>query len=280
MKNISEMIFELFNDVFMLPSNVATVLVSVVVVLLWLIVGLILNRVLAVVIVKSLKVTKKDARAATISKLVVNIVRYVVWFIIILIILEQFGVNIAPLIASAGVLGLAIGFGAQELVKDFITGFFIIFEHTFDIDDVIETQGFKGKVLSIGLRTTVLENWKGEIKAVSNGNLGSVTNFSKNNSIGIVDFGVAYDTDLKVFTKLMDAFIVEETKKYEDFVTPPKFLGVTELADSSINVRIIFETKPMAYFELERLLRLDVVAFCAKKNIEIPFPQVVVHNAE
>ncbi len=278
MNNLSDVLYEILTTRLKIVDELSSLIVLVVVVVVWLIIGLLINKLLASVVKRGLKVSKNDPRALTISKLIINIVRYVVWFIIILLILEQFGVDITPFIASAGVIGLAVGFGAQELVKDFISGFFIIFEHTFDIDDIIEVDGFKGKVLSLGLRTTVLENWKGEVKTISNGSIGSVVNFSRNDSVGIVDFGVSYDTDLVKFNELMNVFVEELEKTYKDLTGKPQFLGVTELADSSINMRIIFTTEPMQYFGLERDIRKDLVAYCSEKDVEIPFPQLVVHN--
>jgi small conductance mechanosensitive channel len=278
MNNISDIIYGLFKDNLGLSEELSGIIVIVIVVLMWLIIGVFANKLVATVIKRGMKVSKNDPRTVTISKLVISIMKYIVWFIIVLLILGQFGVDITPFIASAGVVGLAVGFGAQELVKDFISGFFIIFEHTFDIDEIIEVDGFKGKVLSLGLRTTVLENWRGEIKTISNGSVGSVINYSRNDSIGIVDFGVSYNTDLNKFNEHMEEFIASVFDQYDDFTEEPQFLGVTELADSSVNMRVIFKTEPMNYFGLERIVRRELVSFCATKGIEIPFPQVVVHN--
>lgn len=278
MSNLSNMLEELFSTTLKLDANLSTLLVTLIVVVVWILLGVIVNKIISRMIIGAMNRKSRDSRTKTITKLVVNIVRWVIWFIIILIVLEQFGVDITPLIASAGILGLAVGFGAQELVKDFISGFFIVFEHTFDIDEVVEINGFKGNVVSIGLRSTVIQNWKGEVKTISNGSIGSVVNFSRNNSIGIVDFGVAYETNLKDFNKLMSMFVQDMREKYDDLVDTPIFLGVTELADSSINMRLIFTTKPMQYFALERILRQEVVDLCKDKNVDIPYPQLVIHN--
>jgi small conductance mechanosensitive channel len=278
MSDLQSSMINILENTLRLQSEIAILIVTILGIVVWVFIGIIVNRFLKLVILKSLKVAKNDSRAKTISSLLINISRWVIWFVILLIILEQVGVDITPLLASAGIIGLAVGFGAQELVKDFISGFFIVFEHTFDVNEVIESQGFKGTVVSMGLRTTVLKNWKGEIKTINNGSLGSIINYSRNNSIGIVDFGVSYDTDLKQFGLLMDSFIDYVYQEFEGFENKPKFLGVTELAESSINMRLIFETKPLEFTGLERTLRKEIVTFCNQNNIEIPFPQVVVHN--
>jgi len=227
-----------------------------------------------------MRVKKKCARALTIAKLLRSLVRYVVWFIASMLVLSNLGIDLAPFIASAGVIGFAIGFGAQSIVKDFMSGFFIIFDGQFEVGEVVEVGGFKGTVLTIGLRTTVIENWKGERKIVNNGDIDSLLNFSRSNSIAIVEFGVAYHTDLLHFAEIMPPFLEEVKAKYENITEMPIFLGVTELAESSINLRIIARTISMKHFQVERDIRRDLVVYFAKNNIEIPFPQVVVHNAK
>lgn len=279
MNSLGDIVFVLFNEKLGFSENISSVIVIIAGVITWLVVGFLFNRLLGLVVKRVMKVSSKDPRALTVSKLVISILRWVVWFIIILLILGQFGVDVTPFIASAGVVGIALGFGAQELVKDFIGGFFIILEHSFNVNEVIEVDGFKGRVLGMSLRSTVIENWRGEVKTIGNGSIGSVVNFSRNDSVGIVLFGVSYSTDLAQFNDLMAEFVTEVGDKYPDFTDKPKFQGVVELAASSINMRIIFKTKAMSYFQLERDIRKDLIAFCAAKGIVIPFPQVVVHNA-
>lgn len=281
MDSLGQSIYEFLSDSNGLDmgETIAQLVVVAVVVVLWIIFGVIFQRIIKVIIFKAMSVNKKGPRVLTISKLLNSILRYVLWFIVLLMILKVLGVDITPFIASAGVVGLAVGFGAQEIVKDFISGFFIIFEGSFDVGDVVEVDGFKGDVVNLGLRTTVVRNWVGEVKTINNGNLGSIINFSKNDSIAIIDFGVAYETDLEKLKVLMSEFVLESKEKYEVLLDTPQFLGVIELADSSINMRFIAKTKAMQHFQVERDLRKDVVAFLTKNNVEIPFPQVVIHNA-
>ncbi len=173
---------------------------------------------------------------------------------------------------------MAIGFGAQSVVKDFISGFFIIFEESFNVGDVIEIDSFKGTVLDLGFRTTKLKDWKGDIKIVRNGDINSMINFSKAESTAIINFGVSYKTDLNGFKVKMEDFIESIKGKYDVVIEHPMFLGVTELADSSINMRIIAKTKPNQHYQVERDIRVDLVLFFNKNDIEIPFPQLVIHN--
>lgn len=256
-------------------SNLIVVSVSIVV---WIIVGIILNFIVRRVINRFILKSKNNARSLTVGKLLNSLARYIIWFIVGVSILGQLNIDIAPVIATAGVLGLAIGFGAQEIVKDFISGFFIIFEGAFNVGEVIEVDNFKGKVLSLGLRTTLIENWKGEVKIINNGEISGIVNFSRNKSIAVVDFGVAYKTDLSKFNEYMHEFTQTTFQKYDEIIEEPKFLGVVELASSSINMRLIAKTNTMQHFQVERDLRKDVVAFCSEKDISIPFPHVVVKN--
>jgi small-conductance mechanosensitive channel len=135
-------------------------------------------------------------RANTIGKLIHNLISYTVNFISVLLILGELGVNLGPLLAGAGVLGLAIGFGAQSLVKDVITGFFIIFEDQFGVGDVIQIDQFKGTVEEIGIRVTRVKSWTGEVHIIPNGNIKQVTNFSVYNSLAVLDISIAYEADV------------------------------------------------------------------------------------
>ena len=281
MSSLGETILEFLTSSDGLNLNVALaqIAVTAVMIIVWIMVGLLLMRVLKFTINKAMRTNDNEPRALTVAKLMTSIIRYVVWFIILLLILGELNIDITPIIASAGVIGLAVGFGAQEIVKDFISGFFILFEGSFNVGEIVEIDGFKGSVLSLGLRTTVIENWLGERKIINNGNISSLINFSKNDSTAIIDFGVGYDTDLDKLNKLMSIFVEDMKQKYEVIVETPQFLGVTELADSSINMRMIAKTETMQHFGVERGIRKDLVEVLLKNDIEIPFPQVVVHNA-
>ena len=278
MSSIKEELYNLFTGIEGINSAIGNLIVSAISIALWIIVGFILSFIVRKIIKRFLKLSKDNARSITIGKLLNNIFKYVIWFIIVISILSELNVEIAPIIAAAGVLGLAVGFGAQEIVKDFISGFFIIFEGSFNVGEIIEVDGFKGTVLTLGLRTTTIENWKGEVRIINNGDISSVINFSRNNSIAIVEFGVAYDTDLMKLSEIMDGYIEKAFDEYDPIVEKPKFLGVSALADSSINVLLIAKTNSMEHFQVERDMRRDIVKLCEDNNIEIPFPHVVVKN--
>jgi moderate conductance mechanosensitive channel len=219
-------------------------------------------------------------RKRTISKVTSSIIRYIVGLLMFLIVLSIWGINVAPALAGLGILGLVIGLGAQKFINDLISGFFIIFEQHFDVGDIIEVQGFKGEVTDIGLKTTRLKNWKGEVKLLSNGEISTLINYSKNPSIAIVDFGIAYPEDIQ---KTIDLLTSELPKMQLDFsvmLEEPKVIGVIGLNSSSVDLRVTSKTVNEQHYAIERELRKRIKHILDENNIEIPFPQVVVHQAK
>ncbi len=219
-------------------------------------------------------------RRRTLAKLTLSIIRYLGWIIALLVILAIWGINIGPALAGLGILGLVIGLGAQKFINDLISGLFIIFEQHYDVGDIIESNGFKGEVIDIGLKTTRIKNWKGEVKILANGSISDTINYSKNPSLAIVDFGIAYAEDVEKTTNILKKELPKFTKSYPEIIEDPEILGVVELAGSSVNIRVIARTLTNQHFNIERQLRAFIKATLDKHNIEIPFPQVVVHEAK
>ncbi len=279
MNGIKESLYNLFVDI-NLPVVIANIIVIVITIVLWILIGVIAQIIIKHLLYKVLKLKSKGPRAITIGKLTSNISKYFIWFIIGMVVLGEMNIDVTPFIASAGVIGLAIGFGAQEIVKDFISGFFIIFEESFNVNDVVEVDGFKGNVLSLGLRTTRIQNWKGEIKILNNGDIKSVINYSMADSIAVVEFGVSYSTNLLELQELMGEFVQNTYVKYDDIVETPSFSGITELSDSSINMRLLAKTKTLKHFQIERDIRRDLVILFNENKIEIPFPHLVIQNEQ
>lgn len=230
--------------------------------------GMIINRLL--------KLNNGKKKGQTIYKLLSSIGKYVIWFIAIILILETFNVQTAPILASAGVLGIAIGFGAQRIVQDMISGFFILFEETFLVGEVVEISGFRGEVIEIGLRTTKLKSWDGVLKVVNNGDINTVSNYSRYPAVAIIDFQVGYETDLIELPGLMETFIKDYN--HPSITEDLQFLGVTELADSGITCRLIGKTKPNDQHGITRDARLALKEFLDANGIEIPYPHIVVQQ--
>jgi small conductance mechanosensitive channel len=219
-----------------------------------------------------------ERRQNTMLKLLENVIAYVVYFAAILAVLSAISINVTGLLAGAGVLGLAIGFGAQNLVRDVITGFFIIFEDQFSVGDYVRIGQSEGTVEEIGLRTTKLKGINGEIHIFPNGTIIEVVNFSLNNSIAIVDVSMAYETDIPKAEGLIRDFLTAMPAKYEQLVKPPELLGVQNLAASEVIIRITAETKPMQHFAISRIIRRDLKIFMDEHGIEIPYPRMVMYQ--
>ncbi|MGD7023082.1 mechanosensitive ion channel family protein [Rossellomorea vietnamensis] len=224
------------------------------------------------------KITER--REATLSKLLENVLTYVVYFISITMVLTNLGVEIGALLAGAGIVGLAVGFGAQNLVRDIITGFFIIFEDQFSVGDFIRVGALEGNVEEIGLRTTKIKNWTGELHIIPNGNIAEVTNFSIHNSIAVVDVSIAYEENIEEAERVISELLQTMPQKYEELVTPPDLLGVQTLGASDVVMRIVAECTPMQHWAMARNIRKDVKLVLDKHGIEIPFPRMVMYNRQ
>lgn len=202
-------------------------------------------------------------RFVTVGELLKNATSITCNFIMVLLVLSEINVKVGPLLASAGVLGLAIGFGAQGLVKDVITGFFIILEDQFAVGDVIQTGTYKGTVEVIGLRTTKLVSWQGEVHIIPNGTIASVTNFSMSNSLAVVDIPMKADLSLDESVHLVKRALVGIEARDLNIVKVPDVLGIQSMSTSEYVVRIVAECMPNSRSSVERQIQSDV-----KKSLE------------
>ncbi len=219
-----------------------------------------------------------ERRENTLIKLLQNTLSYVVYFSAILAILSAFTINVTGILAGAGVLGLAVGFGAQSLVKDIISGFFIIFEDQFSVGDYVQIGATVGTVEEIGLRTTKISAYGGEIHIIPNGNITEVVNYSINNSLAVVDIRLGYETDIAKTEELLEVFLANLSEGYEALVSKPTIVGVQELGTSEIILRITAETQPVMQYAIARQLRKDLKVFLDKQGIEIPYPKMVMYQ--
>ncbi|WP_019415745.1 mechanosensitive ion channel family protein [Paenisporosarcina sp. TG20] len=221
-----------------------------------------------------------ERRQNTLLKLVENVVAYVIYFAAIIAVLSAIGIEVTGLLAGAGVLGLAVGFGAQNLVRDIITGFFIIFEDQFSVGDYVQIGTAQGIVQEIGLRTTKIQGINGEIHIHPNGTIVEVVNYSLNNSVAIIDVSIAYEVDIPKAEELIRVFLSQLPQKYELLVKEPELLGVQNLAASEVVLRIMAETKPLQHWAAARIIRRDLKIFMDEHGIEIPYPKMVMYQKE
>lgn len=204
------------------------------------------------------KIRVNPRRFVTIGELLKNATSITCNFIMILLLLSEINVQVGPLLASAGVLGLAIGFGAQGLVKDVITGFFIILEDQFAVGDVIQTGTFKGTVEVIGLRTTKLVSWQGEVHIIPNGTIASVTNYSMSNSLAVVDIPMKADLTLDESVHLVKQSLAGIEERDLNIVKVPDVLGIQSMSTSDYVIRVVAECMPNSRSSVERQIQGDV----------------------
>jgi small-conductance mechanosensitive channel len=221
-----------------------------------------------------------ERREATLLKLLENVLTYAVFFIAFIMVLEAMTFDVKALLAGAGIVGLAVGFGAQSLVKDVITGFFIILEDQFSVGDYVRINQFEGTVEEIGLRTTKIKSYTGELNIIPNGNIVEVTNFSIHNSVAVVDVSIAYEGDMEKAERVIRDLLERLPEKYEDLVSTPELLGVQSLGPSEIVYRITAETTPMRHFFIARAIRKEIKMCLDEHGIEIPYPRLVMYNRQ
>lgn len=215
---------------------------------------------------------KESRRATTLAVIIGSVSKYVLYFIAFIIILSLFNIDIAPILASAGVLGLAIGFGAQNLVKDAISGFFIVFENYYAVGDYIKTGTVSGYVEEIGIRTTKLRDWSGEVHVLPNGEITQVTNYSLGELSSVFNIPLSYESDLGEATALIEEVCEAVKAEYGDkFKDGPRVLGLSELDESRMLVSVIFFAAYADKFALEREIRKRIKEAFDRKGIEMPF---------
>lgn len=217
-----------------------------------------------------------DRRRNTMASLLDNVIRYVIYFIFLLFALQATGAHIGALLAGAGIAGVALGFGAQNLIKDVLTGFFILFEDQYGVGDVVQINGSTGTVLSIGLRLTRIQAWTGEVTIIPNGQVLQVTNYSKYNAVAVIDVGVSYDTDIEHALEILKDVLNDVKAASEAAVGDPQILGVQQLRGSDILLRATMECKPGGQYNVQRLAQRLITKAYTRAGISIPLPMSVV----
>ena len=222
-------------------------------------------------------------RVHTISGLVTNAVNVIVWSVASLMMLQELGVNITPLLTGAGIAGLAVGFGAQNLVRDVISGFFFILEDQVHVGDVVEVNGTSGLVEAVKLRTLVLRDLSGTVHVVPNGEITTLSNKTKEFSYAVLDIGVAYKEDTDHVSAVLHD-VGAELESDSDFnnsiLASLEILGVSEFGDSAVVIKIRIKTRPLKQWMIGRELRRRIKKAFDTEGIEIPFPHMSLYFGE
>ena len=223
---------------------------------------------------------RAEARAETIGLVLRSIVVAVVWTFAAMMILGQLDIDLGPLIAGAGIGGIALGFGAQSIVKDFLSGLFMLIEDQYGVGDVIDLGYATGTVEKVSLRSTTIRDVKGTVWHVPNGEISRVGNYSQLWSRALLDIEVAYDVDLRfaqgVIQRVADDFWEDPEWGGDELMERPEVWGIQELGASGIAIRLAVKTEPSMQWATERELRLRVKEALDEAGIEIPFPQQTV----
>lgn len=224
-----------------------------------------------------------NKRTDTLARLIRKTIKAVVLTMATLMILQTLGINIGPLLAGAGIIGLAVGFGAQSLVKDVIGGFFILLENHMNVGDVVQVAGKVGLVESINLRVTRLRDYYGEVHVIPNGEIAVLTNMTKGFSRAALDIGVAYKEDVdRVMLIMKDVAdeMMNDPEWSDRILSEIDLAGLDSFGDSSVNIKARIDTKPLQQWNVAREYRRRLKNVFDEKGVEIPFPHVTLYMGE
>lgn len=235
-----------------------------------------------VVVVEAFQRSELDSEAAkrrvTLVYLIQSVLKYLIYFGAALMMLREVGVDPTPFLAGAGIVGLTVGLGAQKLVNDMVSGFFILFEGQILTGDYVGIGGAEGVVEQVSLRVTSVRDNSGRLHIIRNGQIETVINFSRDYVLAVVDVGVAYESDLDVVNEALSAAGAElREAEAQRVLEPTRILGVDRFGDSALVVRTATKVRPGTHLPVERAFRRLVTQHFAARGVTIPFPQLDVH---
>ena len=217
-------------------------------------------------------------KSITIMHLITNIIKYVVIIVATILMLDVWGVDTKAMIASLGVVGVIAGLALQDILKDFLAGFAIIVNNEFDVGDNIKIGDFRGDVIELGMKNTKIRAYSGEVKIIANRNINEVINYSTQTSKCIVDITVSYSADINKTEKVLQK-VCETLSKTTPYLTSDvTLLGIQDLAESAVIYRLVADCEPTQDIAFKRAVNKAVKLAFDESNIEIPYPQVVIHN--
>ena len=266
-----------------LTTNGLRLLVIIIITLIALKIASLLTKRLSNLLIKSRFEGEKQKRAETLSSLIRYIMRIAIIIVAFITVLGELGIDIGPILAAAGIVGLAVGFGAQQLVQDIISGFFILLEDQIRVGDVVQVASIGGLVENVNLRMVTLRDLSGSVHYVRNSQINLVTNMTKDFSYYVFDIGVAYRENVDEVTAIIKE--VGETLRQDDnfkddILEPIEILGLDKFADSAVIIKARFKTKPIKQWRVGREFNKRLKNRFDELNIEIPFPHMTVYMGE
>ena len=208
-----------------------------------------------------------------------SLLKYVSAIVILCWGLSLFGIDVNTIVASVGVVALVVGFGAESLIADMVTGLFMLFENQYNVGDIVEVNGFRGTVKEIGIRTTLIVDAGKNVKIVNNSDMKNILNRSNNASIATSSIDIPYASDIEKIEERLPALMTEIYEKHKDLMlSEPKYLGVQNLGPSGITLRFMVEIDEGNIFIVPRILNHDLLLGFRNMGVECPFPQLDIHN--
>ncbi|MDO4962003.1 MAG: mechanosensitive ion channel [Eubacteriales bacterium] len=221
----------------------------------------------------------ENHRAKTVLTISTNLIRYIAIVVIFCGILAILNVDVITIIAGLGIIALIIGFAAESLISDVVTGMFILVDNQYNVGDIIEVNDFRGTVTEIGIRTTCVTDTGGNVRIINNSDMKNILNRSENSSKAVVDFPIPYDTDLTVLEEKIPALLDGIYQAHGDMLkSAPVYLGVQQLGESSVDLRFVAEVGEKDIYSGARLLNHDLFIGFRKLGVECPFQQVDIHT--
>ena len=221
----------------------------------------------------------KERKGKTLISLLSSLLHYVAAIVILCWGLSILGVNVNAIVASVGIVALIVGFGAESLVADVVTGIFLLFENQYNVGDIVEVNGFRGTVKEIGIRTTSIMDVGGNVKIINNSEMKNILNRSDNISRAVSDIAIPYETDLEALEAKLPKLMEDIYEARKDVMEgAPRYLGVQQLADSSVILRFVVDVAEKDIYTGARVLNRDLWLGFRKLGVECPFPQVDVHS--
>lgn len=220
---------------------------------------------------------KRSKRGKTIASLIKSLIKYIAVVVCFCVILSLWGVNVAGIVAGVGILTLIIGLGCQSLVNDIVSGIFIVCDNYFEVGDTVIIDGFRGTIVSIGLRTTKIRDYSNNIKSIANSTISTVVNVSRYNSNVYVYMEVSFNEDLHRVEAVVNKAFPEMKKKIPGILTGPIYKGVSKFTECGVELYFFATSSEDDRFQIERDLRRELYLLFKENNIIIPFKQVVVN---
>ena len=221
----------------------------------------------------------KNNRAKTMMTIFRSLTNYAALIFAVCFGLNIIGVDVSTIVASLGIVALVIGFGAESLIEDVITGLFMIVENQYNVGDIVEVNGFRGTVSAIGIRTTSITDTGGNVKIINNSNMKDILNRSNKISVAVSEIQIPYETDIEAFENKLSKMMEDIYILHKDIMkSAPKYLGVSSLEASGISLKFMVEVDEKDIYKGQRILNRELLVFFRKANVEVPYPKMDVHN--